>query len=106
MAYVLGYFAANGCMFINPKGSRYILFTSTDLELINKIKILINSNHKIGTQKYKNPKWKNKKTPTLVVFTAFACGNKQFLKNIFNLLKQHLVINGGYIYIIKIAVLN
>lgn len=30
MAYVLGYFSADGSMFINPRGSRYIEFTSTD----------------------------------------------------------------------------
>lgn len=62
MAYVLGYFTADGCMFINPRGSHYILFTSTDPELINKTRKLISSNHKIGIQKSKNPNWKDKYT--------------------------------------------
>ena len=62
MAYVLGYFTADGCMFINPRGSRYVLFTSTDRELIYKIRILLESKHKIGIQKNKNPNWKDKYT--------------------------------------------
>ncbi|MDD5750530.1 MAG: LAGLIDADG family homing endonuclease [Candidatus Pacebacteria bacterium] len=57
MAYVLGYFAADGCMFINPRGSHFIEFTSTDRELIEKIKVLIGSKHKIGTHKHENSNW-------------------------------------------------
>jgi hypothetical protein len=40
MAYVLGYFAADGCMFINPRGSKYVSFTSTDREILEKVKRL------------------------------------------------------------------
>lgn len=51
MAYVLGYFAADGGMFINSGGSRYIQFVSTDKEILVKIKKLMTSNHKIGIKK-------------------------------------------------------
>jgi len=51
MAYVLGFFAADGCMFININGSKYILFTSTDEEILVKIKKIMNANQKIGVKK-------------------------------------------------------
>lgn len=51
MAYVLGFFAADGGMFINPRGSKYAHFTSTDKEILIKIKKLMHSNHKIGIKK-------------------------------------------------------
>jgi len=60
MAYVLGFFAADGGMFINSDGSRYIQFTSTDKEILIKIKKLMNSNHRIAIKK-RNPQsygWK------------------------------------------------
>lgn len=48
MAYVLGFFVADGCMSINPRGSRYIEFTSTDRELIKKVRKIMRSKHTIG----------------------------------------------------------
>lgn len=51
MAYVLGFFAADGGMFINSEGSKYIQFVSTDKEILKKIKRAIASNHKIGIKK-------------------------------------------------------
>ncbi len=60
MAYVLGYFTADGCMFINPRGSRYIGFYSTDYELILKVRKILNSKHKIGVWEYENLKWKKR----------------------------------------------
>lgn len=51
MAYVLGYFSADGGMFINSGGSKYIQFISTDKEILIKIKRLMSSNHKIGIKK-------------------------------------------------------
>lgn len=51
MAYILGFFAADGGMFINPRGSKYIQFVSTDRDILVKIKKLMNSKHKIGTKK-------------------------------------------------------
>lgn len=54
MAYVLGYFAADGCMFVNPRGSRYISFSSTDREILEKIKRMLKSKHKIALRKRYN----------------------------------------------------
>lgn len=48
MAYVLGFFAADGNMSPHSNGGRYIEFTSCDKELIEKIRHLIKSNHKIS----------------------------------------------------------
>lgn len=41
MAYVLGYFAADGSMYKNKNGSAYIAFYSADLELVTSIKKII-----------------------------------------------------------------
>lgn len=51
MAYVLGFFAADGGMFINSGGSKYIQFTSTDKEILLKIRRLVSASHKIGVKK-------------------------------------------------------
>jgi len=57
MAYVLGYFAADGCMFINPRGSRYVSFTSCDQELVQKVKRILGSNHKFSVKKRHRRNW-------------------------------------------------
>lgn len=59
MAYVLGYFCADGGMFINSGGSKYIHFVSTDLELLEKIKCVLKSKHKIALKRKGNGNWKN-----------------------------------------------
>lgn len=59
MAYVLGYFAADGSMYVNPHGSKYIAFYSNDLEILEKIKFSLNSNHKIALRKRYNKNWKD-----------------------------------------------
>ena len=51
MAYVLGYFIADGDMSVNKRGSHYIGFTSTDYELLKKVKQLIGVKQKIGAKK-------------------------------------------------------
>ncbi len=51
MAYVLGFFAADGNMSPHSNGGRYIEFTSCDRELIYKTKNLLNSSHKISGRK-------------------------------------------------------
>lgn len=51
MAYVLGFFAADGGMFANSGGSKYIQFVSTDKEILEKIKRPLKSKHKIGIKK-------------------------------------------------------
>ncbi|MCL5407033.1 MAG: LAGLIDADG family homing endonuclease [Patescibacteria group bacterium] len=49
MAYILGFFAADGCLTINSKrNNKYIEFVSTDKEIIENIKKCLKSNHKIG----------------------------------------------------------
>lgn len=59
MAYVLGYFAADGCMFVNPRGSKYVSFSSTDWEILEKVKRLLRSKHKISVKKRYNKNWKD-----------------------------------------------
>lgn len=58
MAYVLGFFAADGTMIANNRGAHFIEFHSTDRELIEVIKNLLGSNHKIAMRDRKNDKWK------------------------------------------------
>lgn len=58
MAYVLGFFAADGCLTENKiRGNKYIEFVSTDYEIIDKIKRTLKSEHKISI-KSGNPRWK------------------------------------------------
>ncbi|MEW6101571.1 MAG: LAGLIDADG family homing endonuclease [Candidatus Omnitrophota bacterium] len=58
MAYVLGYFCADGSMFINPRGSKYISFYSVDQELLTKVKHIMNSPNRIGEKTTANKNWK------------------------------------------------
>ncbi|MEI6288145.1 MAG: LAGLIDADG family homing endonuclease [bacterium] len=51
MAYVLGFFTADGCLTINPRGSHYVEFNSNDLDILEKIKLVMGSSHKIGCRK-------------------------------------------------------
>lgn len=64
MAYVLGFIAADGYVFKNPRGSHYLGFTSTDKEIIVKIREALASNHKIGVKNkhLQNPNWKRNYT--------------------------------------------
>lgn len=57
MAYVLGFFAADGNMLRNKRGAHFIEFQITDKRLLEKIRRLLNSNHKIATCRKSN-KWK------------------------------------------------
>ena len=47
MAYILGFFAADGSMGRNKRGGYYIEFQITDGDLLKKIKTLLSSNNKI-----------------------------------------------------------
>lgn len=60
MAYVLGFFTADGNMIKNKRGACFIEFYGTDRDIIEKIKILLNSNHKIGVRHMEkiNENWK------------------------------------------------
>lgn len=58
MTYVLGFFAADGCMIKNNRGAHFVEFHITDKDILEKIKKLLGSNHKIATRDRKNPNWK------------------------------------------------
>ncbi len=51
MAYVLGFFAADGCMIKNNRGAHFIEFHITDLDILEKIKKLLEAENKISTRK-------------------------------------------------------
>lgn len=57
MAYVLGFFTADGNMIENKRGAHFIEFQITDKDLLYKIRDLLGSNHKI-TERNRNKKWK------------------------------------------------
>ncbi|MCK5285771.1 MAG: hypothetical protein KAJ58_00920 [Candidatus Pacebacteria bacterium] len=51
MAYVLGFFMADGSIDINPRGSHYLSIQICDKELLESIKKTLESNHKISVRK-------------------------------------------------------
>ena len=51
MAYVLGYFAADGSMYVNPHGARYVDFVSTDRDLLEQVRCLLQSQHTIALRR-------------------------------------------------------
>ncbi len=51
MAYVLGFFMADGSLDVNPRGSHYFSIQICDKELLENIKKSLNSEHKIATRK-------------------------------------------------------
>jgi len=53
MAYVLGFFCADGYMFVNPRGSHYVAFNITDKDLLSKIKNLLGVGHKLSLKNKK-----------------------------------------------------
>jgi len=61
MAYVLGFFTADGNMIKNKRGAHFIEFQITDKKLLKDIRKLLSSNHKITIRKRnkENKKWKN-----------------------------------------------
>lgn len=54
MAYILGYFASDGTMFRNKRGSYYMAFTSTDEELIRQVKQIMRVSNKIEVYQIKS----------------------------------------------------
>lgn len=48
MAYVLGYFAADGSMLKNNRGGHFIEFTSTDKVLLEHVQNAVDSNHRVA----------------------------------------------------------
>lgn len=58
MAYILGFFASDGTMYKNKRGSCYIAFCSTDKELIILLKKIMRVSNKIEIYKAKKENWK------------------------------------------------
>ena len=54
MSYVLGFFAADGYVTVNRRGSCFWNIQITDYQLLNRIRNAIRSNHRIGIRKPKN----------------------------------------------------
>ena len=57
MAYVLGFFAADGCITVNPQGGEYFVIQIGDLDLLKKLRKSLGSDHKISKRlhlKYKS----------------------------------------------------
>lgn len=57
MAYVIGFFAADGTMIKNNRGAHFIEFHITDKTLLVSIRRAVGSNHKIATRD-RDVKWK------------------------------------------------
>ena len=57
MAYVLGFFAADGCMIKNNRGAHFIEFHIADEDILEKIKKLFNCENKIAVRE-RNITWK------------------------------------------------
>lgn len=51
MAYVLGFFAADGYITVNKRGGQFWCIQITDKELLENIRMTIGSHHKIGSRK-------------------------------------------------------
>ena len=59
MAYVLGFFAADGCITVGKQGSQFWSIQITDKKLLEKIKKLTKSDHKIGERKKRKNSYKS-----------------------------------------------
>lgn len=57
MAYILGFFAADGSMYQTNRGTHFIEFQITDGDLLKEIQVLLGSNHKI-TIRQRDSRWK------------------------------------------------
>ena len=77
MAYVLGFFAADGNMIRNRRGAHFVAFYNNDLEILAKIRIVIGSNHKIGTRTIR--------TATHKQGYQLQIGSKQFFSDLISL---------------------
>ena len=59
MAYVLGFFAADGTMIKNKRGAHFIEIQSADKEIVYKIRDVLKSNLYIGEYQSKHKNYKN-----------------------------------------------
>lgn len=58
MAYILGYFAADGCMVKNARGGCYIEFTSTDRILLEQVAVSTGSKNVISQRNVADDRWR------------------------------------------------
>ncbi len=58
MAYILGYFAADGSIIVHKSGGKYIEITSTDKVLLTKLLTVTGSQNSISIRQKRNAKWK------------------------------------------------
>jgi hypothetical protein len=72
MAYVLGLFAADGCMYQNTRGSCYLGFTSSDQQLISVVKELMGLSNNIEMRQ-RSSRWKTSYTLQIGSHTLFKC---------------------------------
>ncbi len=56
MAYVLGFFAADGCITVNKRGGQFWCVQITDKGLLEQIKKVVQSDHKIGVRLHNSGK--------------------------------------------------
>lgn len=73
MAYVLGFFTADGSMYKTNRNTYFIEFQITDKKLLEKIRKVIGSNHKITIRK-RNKRWKT--------IYRLQIGSKQIFNNL------------------------
>ncbi len=57
MAYVLGFFCADGSMYRNKRGGYFITLEITDKDLLERIKELLGAGQKISLRKRSNKNW-------------------------------------------------
>lgn len=57
MAYVLGYFAADGCLAVNSRGARYLHFDSIDRGQLETVRALLRSTHRISVKRQARGAW-------------------------------------------------
>lgn len=91
MAYLLGFLMADGYVFTNGRGSSYFCFCSTDKDIVEKIRNILNSNHKIGIRARSSGKNSNQKD-----FYVLQIGSKDVVKKLkkFGIIQnKSLVIN-------------
>jgi intein-encoded DNA endonuclease-like protein len=58
MAYTLGFFCADGSMFVNPRGSKYVAFYSNDRNILEFIKSSLSADH-VVSEKPKRERMRN-----------------------------------------------
>ncbi|MDP3697210.1 MAG: LAGLIDADG family homing endonuclease [Candidatus Taylorbacteria bacterium] len=79
MAYVLGFFTADGNMIRNKRGAHFIDFYITDRDILEKIKKLLGSNHKISIRD------RRKVNPNYKIGYRLQIGSKMMFNDLINL---------------------